>query len=112
MGHRSARRPNALSVVAADAVAVARSRVVRVAGVKRDEVRALLAAVADGGVAVDAALDRLAAGPLGGTGEGFTDLGFARPDTHRGLRTGDPEVVYGAGKTVPEVVAIVRALLD
>ena len=28
-----------------------------------------------------------------------TDLGFARLDTERVARTGDPEVVYGAGKS-------------
>jgi NCAIR mutase (PurE)-related protein len=42
--------------------------------------------------------------------EGFEDLGFARVDTERAVRTGDPEVVYGAGKTPAQAVAIVRAL--
>ena len=41
---------------------------------------------------------------------GSLDLGFARVDTHRGLRTGDPEVVYAAGKTPDQTVAILRAL--
>ncbi len=40
------------------------------------------------------------------------DLGFARVDLDRAARTGDPEVVYGAGKTPDEVVAILRALHD
>jgi NCAIR mutase (PurE)-related protein len=44
------------------------------------------------------------------SGSGFEDLGFARVDTGRAGRTGDPEVVYGAGKTVPEALAIVAAL--
>jgi NCAIR mutase (PurE)-related protein len=39
-----------------------------------------------------------------------TDLGFARVDIDRAARTGDPEVVYGAGKTPDQVVAILRAL--
>ncbi len=39
-----------------------------------------------------------------------TDLGFARVDVDRAHRTGDPEVVYGAGKTPDQVVAILRAL--
>jgi pyridinium-3,5-biscarboxylic acid mononucleotide synthase len=39
-----------------------------------------------------------------------TDLGFARVDVDRATRTGDPEVVYGAGKTPDQVVAILRAL--
>jgi NCAIR mutase (PurE)-related protein len=42
--------------------------------------------------------------------EGFEDLGFARVDVERVGRTGDPEVVYGAGKTVEQGVAIVRTL--
>jgi pyridinium-3,5-biscarboxylic acid mononucleotide synthase len=40
----------------------------------------------------------------------ITDLGFARVDVDRAARTGDPEVVYGAGKTPDQVVAILRAL--
>jgi NCAIR mutase (PurE)-related protein len=38
------------------------------------------------------------------------DLGFARVDVDRARRTGDPEVVYGAGKTPAQVVDILRAL--
>ncbi|MQA06370.1 MAG: nickel pincer cofactor biosynthesis protein LarB [Streptosporangiales bacterium] len=75
----------------------------------RDEVRALLAAVAAGEVPVDEGVARLADGPLA-HGDGFTDLGYARLDTHRALRTGDPEVVYGAGKTPEQIVGLLRAL--
>ena len=42
----------------------------------------------------------------------ITDLGFARVDVDRAARTGDPEVVYGAGKTPDQVVGILRALHD
>ena len=38
------------------------------------------------------------------------DLGFARLDLDREQRTGDPEVVYGAGKTPEQVVAIMTRL--
>ncbi len=38
------------------------------------------------------------------------DLGFARLDTDRARRTGDPEVVYGSGKTPEQVVDTLRAL--
>jgi pyridinium-3,5-biscarboxylic acid mononucleotide synthase len=72
----------------------------------RQEVESLLRDVATGTLDVAAAVDRLAAGPLSGT----SDLGFARVDTHRALRTGDPEVVYAAGKTPDETVAILREL--
>ncbi|HVF19686.1 MAG TPA: nickel pincer cofactor biosynthesis protein LarB [Mycobacteriales bacterium] len=74
----------------------------------RDEVRRLLEAVASGGTAVDDAVGALAALPL--VGPGFADLGFARVDHHRALRTGDPEVVYGEGKSDDEAVAILRSL--
>ncbi len=37
-------------------------------------------------------------------------LGFARLDTHRALRTGDPEVVFCQGKTVGQCVAIAERL--
>jgi NCAIR mutase (PurE)-related protein len=75
--------------------------------VDRDEARALLSSVAAGEVDVEAALGALA-GPV--LDAGYTDLGFARVDTHRALRTGDPEVVYGAGKTPDQLVAIVETL--
>ena len=42
--------------------------------------------------------------------EGFEDLGYARVDVARAGRTGDPEVVYGAGKTVDQALGIVAAL--
>ncbi|MGF7235657.1 MAG: nickel pincer cofactor biosynthesis protein LarB [Frankia sp.] len=75
------------------------------------EVRALLEAVATGSVTPDDATRTLAAGPLAG-GPGYTDLGFARVDTHRAVRTGDPEVVYGPGKTPAQTTAIVETLRD
>lgn len=37
-------------------------------------------------------------------------LGYARVDVDRAARTGDPEVVYGAGKTPAQVVGILRTL--
>jgi pyridinium-3,5-biscarboxylic acid mononucleotide synthase len=44
------------------------------------------------------------------TDPGFANLGFARLDTARARRTGDPEVVYGAGKTVEQALELVTAL--
>jgi len=38
------------------------------------------------------------------------DLGYARLDVQRATRTGDPEVVFGAGKTPAQVVGALRAL--
>jgi pyridinium-3,5-biscarboxylic acid mononucleotide synthase len=40
------------------------------------------------------------------------DLGFAQVDTHRALRKGFPEVIFGAGKTPEQVVAIAGKLLE
>jgi pyridinium-3,5-biscarboxylic acid mononucleotide synthase len=42
--------------------------------------------------------------------DGVTDLGFARLDTARAARTGDPEVVFGQGKTPAQIVTALRAL--
>ena len=40
----------------------------------------------------------------------YQDLGFARVDHHRPLRTGFPEVVLGRGKTPAQIAAIVHSL--
>jgi NCAIR mutase (PurE)-related protein len=40
------------------------------------------------------------------------DLGFAHVDLHRLRRCGVPEVIYGAGKSPQQVVAIARSMLD
>jgi len=42
--------------------------------------------------------------------ERTADLGFARVDLDRAARTGDPEVVYAAGKTPHQVVEILARL--
>jgi NCAIR mutase (PurE)-related protein len=41
----------------------------------------------------------------------FSDLGFAKVDHHRELRQGATEIVYGRGKTLAEVAAIVERLI-
>ena len=41
----------------------------------------------------------------------MADLGFAQVDTHRALRKGFPEVIFGAGKTPMQVVKIAARLL-
>jgi len=42
----------------------------------------------------------------------FADLGFARVDHHRSIRSGLPEAIYGPGKTPEQCVAIVGELLS
>ena len=41
----------------------------------------------------------------------YADLGFARVDHHREVRTGFPEVVFGQGKTPEQVAEIAQELL-
>jgi NCAIR mutase (PurE)-related protein len=81
---------------------------ISLAGVDADELRSLLDGVASGSTSVEAAARALSAAPL----TGFTDLGFAKLDHHRGMRTGDPEVVYAEGKTDEQVLALLSALRD
>ncbi|MBX3746846.1 MAG: nickel pincer cofactor biosynthesis protein LarB [Verrucomicrobiae bacterium] len=69
-----------------------------------DQARALLVAVKAGHTSVDEALRAFAAPPV-------ETLPFASVDTHRTLRQGFPEVIFGAGKTAPQMVAIARKIL-
>ena len=71
--------------------------------VDRDQLRRLLKRVQGGGVSVEDALERIRIGPM-------DDLGFAKLDLHRAVRRGFPEVVFGPGKTLEQIVAIVRGL--
>ncbi len=43
--------------------------------------------------------------------EPFEDIDFAKIDTHRAVRQGIPEVIYGAGKTPLQIISIVSAML-
>jgi pyridinium-3,5-biscarboxylic acid mononucleotide synthase len=63
----------------------------------------LLARVAAGDIAPEAALERLALEP-------YESLPFATIDHHRAIRQGFPEVVFGSGKTVEQVVTIAQRL--
>ena len=42
----------------------------------------------------------------------YTDLGFARIDHHREVRTGYPEIVYCAGKTTEQVIEIFKLMSE
>lgn len=67
--------------------------------------RALLEEVRDGRVDLEAAADELSRLP-------FVDTSIARIDTHRAVRQGIPEVVYGKQKTAEQILEIARALRD
>ena len=69
----------------------------------RSQAQELLAAVASGEVDPADALDRIATAP-------YDELAHSLVDVHRALRTGDPEVVYAAGKTTTQVLDVVEAL--
>jgi pyridinium-3,5-biscarboxylic acid mononucleotide synthase len=71
----------------------------------RERVRDLLARVADGTVPPELALNDLAKEP-------FESLEFATIDHHRALRQGFPEVIYGAGKTSGQIVAIAESIAE
>jgi NCAIR mutase (PurE)-related protein len=71
--------------------------------VDRTQAQDLLDAVADGSLDPADALDQLATAP-------YDELAHSLVDVHRALRTGDPEVVYGAGKTTAQVLEVVEAL--
>ena len=67
------------------------------------DIRRLLEQVREGQLTTEQALERLRDLP-------YQDLGYARIDHHRPLRTGSPEVVLGKGKTPQQVAGIVAAL--
>ena len=71
----------------------------------RAALRKLLRDVKSGRIAVETAEKRLRHLPAG-------ELGFASVDTHRLLRRGFPETVYGEGKSVSQIVAIVDRLVQ
>jgi hypothetical protein len=69
------------------------------------EVEKLLKDVREGKKSVEEALEVLKSFP-------YTDLGFARIDHHREIRTGYPEIVYCAGKTNEQVRDIFRVMIE
>jgi NCAIR mutase (PurE)-related protein len=70
---------------------------------RRDRVRSALAALSAGTATVEETMRALDTAPL-------HDLPFATVDHHRALRQGFPEVVFGEGKTVEQVIAITERL--
>src|SRR5512140_1929029 len=66
----------------------------------RSALKKLLEDVRSGRASVAAATERLRHFPV-------EELGFATLDTHRALRRGFPETVYGPGKSNEQILAIV-----
>lgn len=69
------------------------------------DIRKLLEEVSQGAVSVDEAFLKLKIKP-------FEDIGFAKVDMHRRLRQGAAEVIYGAGKTARQIIAIADTMLQ
>lgn len=69
------------------------------------DLRKLLEDVRRGAVSVDSALLELKKAP-------FEDLGFAKIDTHRKLRQGVAEVIYGGGKTPEQILGIASRMRE
>ena len=65
--------------------------------------RRLLQQVQGGHIGLDSAMEELRELP-------FEDLGFARIDNHRCIRTGVPEVIYCEGKSIEQIQGIVRRI--
>lgn len=68
-----------------------------------EHLRALLESVRAGATSPDDAMRELRDLP-------FRSLGFAHADTHRHLRTGFPEVIFGTGKTVEQIATLLVEL--
>lgn len=72
---------------------------------EQDKIKELLTQYKKGEVAEEEVLLKLREEP-------FVDLGFAKLDTHRQLRQGMSEVIYGAGKTKEQILSITEKMID
>jgi NCAIR mutase (PurE)-related protein len=70
---------------------------------EKGQIITLLKKVRAGAVSVPAALERLKHLP-------YEDLGFAKVDHHRPIRTGFPEVIFCQGKTEKQIMTIFKTL--
>ena len=70
-----------------------------------NELKHLLEGVKSGEVSVEEAILKLKERP-------FEDIGFAKVDTHRKIRQGTAEVIYGAGKTAEQIISIAETMLS
>jgi len=68
-----------------------------------DDIKNILEMIGRGEIEVGEALDKLKHLPL-------KDLGFAKLDSHRELRQGFPEVLFGEGKDPGKIVSIMREM--
>ncbi|MCR5485051.1 MAG: nickel pincer cofactor biosynthesis protein LarB [Clostridiales bacterium] len=71
---------------------------------EQNELYEILKGVKNDSLSLDDALLKLKKKP-------FEDIGFAKTDTHRALRQGVAEVIYGAGKTAQQIALIAETML-
>ena len=69
----------------------------------RNDTKAILEAVQKGEMTVEEALLFLKKAP-------FEDIGYAKVDSHRAIRQGVAEVIFGAGKTAEQMIGIVEQM--
>jgi hypothetical protein len=70
-----------------------------------DELKQLLKSIQVGSLTIENAIDKLKYLP-------FQDLGHSKPDIHRELRQGYPEVIFCQGKTPGQVLNITNAMIE
>lgn len=68
-----------------------------------NDIRTILQKVADNSISVDEAYLSLKTSP-------YENIDFAKVDTHRKLRQGVAEVIYGAGKSVEQIAGIIDTM--
>lgn len=71
----------------------------------KKDLQLLLEQVAEGRMKPDEAMLQIKTEP-------YKDMGFAKLDTHRGIRQGMAEVIYGAGKTNEQILKIAQAMVE
>jgi NCAIR mutase (PurE)-related protein len=68
-------------------------------------IKKVLESVSRGSLTTDQALEQLKRLP-------FEDLSYACVDHHRSLRKGFPEVVFGEGKSIEQILGVMEAMVD
>jgi NCAIR mutase (PurE)-related protein len=69
------------------------------------DIEKLLAGVKDGSISTEDAMLMLRKAP-------FDDIGYAKPDSHRAIRQGVAEIIYGAGKTSEQICGIMDKMRE
>ena len=67
------------------------------------EIRKILEGIRDGSINIEEAVINLKKEP-------FIDIDYAKIDTHRKIRQGNAEIIYGAGKTASQIDGIVEGM--